>query len=711
MKDARLTELPVKHLEYLFSPPGLPLPVKGESEQGTTSVLVRGGPGAGKTTFALAIGHAIAAAGGGIVLYVTTEFSSVEIAFKATLIGLDEEAVDDWPGEEGMSPGDVAVQHLSTLRLSQTGGASAKRKRSSIDAVWSLVHLEKPGERRPPLPVRAVVIDALTLAQTGESEETLRAHLVGFIEALENEGISAVFVEELAPGASAWSSFVVDVVFDLALQPEPEMQELRRKLTLSKCRHALSIPGPHDYGLDGGVPAVWPNLFRVVTGGHGQAVPRLLVTDPLRLYVPSDMEGKWIELGSGIILSPSDKVDTHAIKALGHTPGVKSLDVHCGVRTSVGRGSHGVLVYDSEGPHAIGWAILSVAEKTGTNVCILHELDRLLSRPGWATLILHMLEGLRQVGLTVCVHAPHDAMEPVLALADLVWGTGKARRQAFPPRRHRAFVRQCVRTPWMAGYSLVTEQLSQIESAKDLETLRAVRTAIDGVAASSAGAMEGLRLATAREWMGSGINHLPLRSLLSTAGKEGHHAAWLALLTGADWHAARAALAAVESEVPAPMMLLLWKAVCAAIARNRSAIAELKAALSTPEKALVLGPLLRGLAGTDQLEEADRIITDFVARRSLAPWMLERLRADVRLDAEDPAILRDAVARLTSLTTSATLPFIHSAETWHNLGTAHDRLGEHDAAVAAFERAATVNPFLDAARQELARLQAPASPP
>jgi hypothetical protein len=711
MKGARLTELPVKHLEYLFSPPGLPLPVKGESEQGTTSILVRGGAGTGKTTFALALGHAIAASGGGIVLYLTTEFSPVEIAFKATLIGLDEEAVHVFPGAEGMSPGDVAVEHLAALRHGQPGSPSAKRKRNSIDAVWSLLHLEKPGERRPPLPVCAVVIDALTLPQTGESEETLRAHLVGFIEALENEGISVVFVEELAPGASAWSSFVVDVVFELSFHPEPEMQELRRKLTLPKSRHALSIPGPHDYGLDSGVLAVWPDLFRVMTGGHGQAVPRLLVADPLRLYVPSDMDGNWIELGAGIVLSPSDKIDTHAIKALAHTPGVKSLNVHCGVKTSVGRGPHGVVVYDSEGPHAIGWAILSVAEKAGTNVCILHDLDRLLSRAGWATLVLHMLEGLRQVGLTVCVHSPYDAMEPALALADLVWGTGKARRQALSPRRHRAFVRQCVRTPWMAGYSLVTEQLSQIESAKDLETLRAVRTAIDGVAASSAGAIEGLRLATAREWMGSAINHLPLRSLLAAGGKEGHHAAWLALLTGADWHAARAALAAVETEVPAPMMLLLWKAVCAAIAKNPSAIAELQAALASPEKALVLGPLLRGLAGTDQLEEADRIIADFGARRSLAPWMLERLRADVRLDAEDPAVLRDAVARLTALTTNASLPFIHSAETWHNLGTVHDRLGQHDTAIAAFERAATVNPFLDAARQELTRLQPPHSPP
>jgi len=84
----RLTELPVHHLEYVFSPPGLPLPVKGDTEIGTTSILVRGGAGTGKTTFALALAHAVAKANSGLVLYLTTEFSPVEITFKATLIGL-----------------------------------------------------------------------------------------------------------------------------------------------------------------------------------------------------------------------------------------------------------------------------------------------------------------------------------------------------------------------------------------------------------------------------------------------------------------------------------------------------------------------------------------------------------------------------------------------------------------------------------------------
>jgi hypothetical protein len=65
VKTERLLDLPIKHLDYVFSPPGLPLPAKGETDFGTTSILVRGGAGTGKTTFALALAHATAKAGGG----------------------------------------------------------------------------------------------------------------------------------------------------------------------------------------------------------------------------------------------------------------------------------------------------------------------------------------------------------------------------------------------------------------------------------------------------------------------------------------------------------------------------------------------------------------------------------------------------------------------------------------------------------------------
>ena len=130
-----------------------------------------------------------------------------------------------------------------------------------------------------------------------------------------------------------------------------------------------------------------------------------------------------------------------------------------------------------------------------------------------------------------------------------------------------------------------------------------------------------------------------------------------------------------------------------------------------PEGTLVLAPLLRGLASTNQLDEADRIIADVGASHTLAPWMLDRLRADTRLDAESPVVLHDAARRLAKLAADESLPLVHRAEVWHNLGTALDRLRKRAGAILCFERASALNPLLDAAREELERLQAPKPAP
>jgi KaiC/GvpD/RAD55 family RecA-like ATPase/tetratricopeptide (TPR) repeat protein len=710
MKPMLLTDLPVKHLEYVFSPPGLPLPVKGESEQGTTSILVRGGPGAGKTTFALALAHAIAKAGGGLVLYLTTEFSPVEIAFKATLIGLPEEVVDVWPGAASLVAGNVVVEHLSVVRQGRPVLSSAERKRGAIDAVWGLLHPEKENEKRPPLPVRAVVIDALTLPEAGESEGALRADLVAFVQALENEGISVVLVEELAAVAAAWSSFVVDVVFELSFQPDPETHDLRRKLTVSKCRYALSIPGPHDYGLESGVPGVWPDLLRIVSGPHGKSGTPQVARNAPTICVPMTSEESWASFGASVVLSPYDKTQGRAVRALQHTPGFAWVDVNCGARTAIRTPSHGMEADDHEGPYAIGWCILAVAAQGRANACLFQNLDGLLSWPGWTVPVIHLLEGLRLMGFMVCVHSPSAAIQSLDAMTDLAWGPGKHRPVTLTRRRHRALARLCVGTPWLKDNIPYAQQLAQIDGATNLQLLQAAREMIDSEAAATAplpNTLKKLQLTTLYERSGGKIDDARRADLLNAGGKEGQQAAWLALLTSADWHAARAALAAVESDKPDATMLLLWKAVCAAIAKNLAAIDELKALLTSPDESLILDPLLRGLGRTDQLDEADGIIDEVGKRHSLAPWMLERLRADIRLESDERPILLDAMVRLITLTVDESIPLVHRAEIWHNLGTAQDRLGQRDAAIASFEHASALNPFLDAARDEIERLRSP----
>lgn len=714
MKCIRLTELPVKHLEHVFSPPGLPLPAKGESDQGTTSILVRGGAGTGKTTFALALAHAIAKSADGLVLYLTTEFSPVEIAFKATLIGLSEEAVDVWPGTEGLPSGGVVVEHLSAVRNGRPVLSSAERKRGVIDAVWGLLHPEKEGAERPPRPVRAVVIDALTLPEAGETEGALRADLVAFVQALESEGISVVLVEELAAGAPAWASFVVDVVFELVFQPEPETQDLRRKLTVSKCRYAISIPGPHDYGLENGSPSVWPDLFRVLTMASESKGTSLFRTVPPRLMVPVGSAGNWARIGASIILSSFDKPSMKVRRVLTRTPGSTELVIRCGATTVILSSSHTCSINEDDGVHAIGWHIVSSARQIGANECVFEDIERFLSTPGSTARLIRLLEALCYMGFMVCVHSPLAAVEPLHPVADLIWGGGKYRMLTLPPRRQRRFSRRCLHVPWLAGTPMA-RLIARMESHLDKVAMQRDRDALADVQLSQAttpkGALPSLPILAGQERRGAKANADHLKLLMAAGGIASHHAAWLALHTGADWHAARAALTAVESEAPDPSMLLLWKAICAAIAKNLAAIDELKSLLGTPDEALILDPLLRGLGATDQIDEADRVIADLGARHALAPWKLHRLHAEVRLDSEAGVMVRDALLRLESLSTDDKLPLIDRAEIWHNLGVARDRQGLRDAAITAFERAASLNPYLDAAREELERLRGPKPAP
>lgn len=716
MQCTRLTDLPVRHLEHVFSPPGLPLPAKGESDQGTTSILVRGGAGTGKTTFALALAHAIAKAGNGLVLYLTTEFSPVEIAFKATLIGLPEEVVDVWPGAEGLPSGGVVVEHLSAVRNGRPVLSSAERKRGVIDAVWGLLHPEpEEGDaRRPPLPVRSVVIDALTLPEPGEHDGALRADLVAFVQALESEGVSVVLVEELAPGAAAWSSFVVDAVFELAFHPDAETGDLRRKLIVSKSRYAISIPGPHDYGLQNGVPSVWPDIFRVVTLARESSGPPLFRAVPPRLVVPMSVEDVWSWLDASIILSPFDKTLSKALHVLRSTPGSKEMIITCGASTVIATASQNLTVSEDDGIHAIGWGILSNVEKAEANECVFQDIERFLSHSGSTARVIRLLEALTWMGFMVCVHSPAAAIAPLYPVADLVWD-GKRRMARLPKHPQRSLARRCLRVPWLEESAPATRFITGIDEVREETVLRERRKDLDDLivtaSETSATMHDWLSLTTAREHSGTKMPKEDLSRLKQARGKHSHRAAWLALQAGADWHAARAALAAVESETPDPSLLLLWKAICASLAQNRAAMDELDSLLGSPDEALILDPLLRGLGATDQLDEADRIITDIGARHALTPWQIERLHAEVRLDSEVDTALKDAASRLLSLTADETLPLIDRAEIWHNLGVARDRLDDRSGALAAFEQASKLNPFLDAAREELERLRSPKPAP
>lgn len=246
------------------------------------------------------------------------------------------------------------------------------------------------------------------MPEPGDNDGAQRADLVAFVQARENEGVSVVLVEELAPGAAAWSSFVVDVVFELSFQPDPETQDLRRKLTLSKCRYALSIPGPHDYGLEGGRPAVWPDLFRIVTISQESMETPLFRVEPPRLVLPLENENSWTFIDASILLSPYDITASNATRTLECTPGVTELTINCSARTFVGTLDQLSFVNEDDGIHAIGWATLTAAKKTGANLCFFSNLERLLSRPDLRTRASRLLEALRLMGFMLTPSARLD---------------------------------------------------------------------------------------------------------------------------------------------------------------------------------------------------------------------------------------------------------------------------------------------------------------
>lgn len=422
MKGAPITRLAIGHLEHVFSPPGLPLPFKGKEDVGTTSVLVRGGAGTGKTTFALALAHALALASGGAVLYLTTEFSPVEVAFKASILGLPDTAVLPWPGGNEHPAGAILVEHLANTSPAEEireDASSASHRQRSLEAVWNLLHPDE--EAATPSAVRAVVIDALTLLDpTAPSAEgrALRAELIEFIQALEGEGRSVVLVEELGAGTPAWSAFVVDVVFELSMVPHPRTGELQRKLTLSKCRYAISIPGPHDYGLEHGRPTVWPDLLRVVAGrGDSHGLRR---ATPPHTLLPVAAKGSWCEVEGRVGLF--ELTDDHVIELLSRAPGTRAIWFDCSAVTRLIFLSSELLLEaaETESVHALAW-MLQNEPLASANTCIFDGLDSLVLREGEDS-VVHVLEALAQLGYTVIVRGINSRFFAIRANATYHWG-------------------------------------------------------------------------------------------------------------------------------------------------------------------------------------------------------------------------------------------------------------------------------------------------
>jgi KaiC/GvpD/RAD55 family RecA-like ATPase len=707
MSDKRLQKFSVPGLEYVFVPPGLPLIAKGASEPATTSLLVRGGAGTGKTTLAVALAHTIAKEQEGLVLYLTTEFVPTELVYKAKTLGLPEGQVVEWRRPpEALQAGAILVEHLMRTEAGKDVQTGGERKRAAINAIWEVLNGQKvdaPAGALPRPPVRAVVIDAFGLPDAEPADPRLRGELLALIQALEIGGISTILVEEAVPASEHWLPFVADIVFELELWADPETGELLRKLKCPKSRYATAIPGPHEYGLDNGRPNVWPDLVSV---GGFRASSLKTSNAPPAVFFTLESEGEYVVCPGGtILLSEYDRGPSVAA-AFSVTPGLRIAHVDCGSVAKILLPKGGIIQSPGGGaPISLGWTLIRMHEGGLINAVFLQNLDFYLSHSRSVVSTFHMLEMLRMDGITVCVHGPKASLGPLSVLADF-----SSIKVSGPIRRVLRRARPCSAVRWLGniwgmpaareGKDSVDAAMSQmVAGEKSLSELMSLANELNYGNASERPSADRLLAATLFHLLGdSGRTRVAIETARQSSFSLAMICAWIQSWMGDDLGAARTCL------LPKPEFVYvdLWELLSVVYARNETVIVDADR-LETVAP-LGHGLLWRALSARNDFEKIDGLSRALAVRYGSPLWFTERMQADGRLENDDEAPVREALVRLQTLSCDEEIPSVHRAEIFFNLGVAKERLNDISGAVEAYKQARTINPYLEVATQALAAL-------
>jgi KaiC/GvpD/RAD55 family RecA-like ATPase len=660
-----LRELTIKRLEHIFDPPGLPLVAKSSPDLYTTSILVRGGPGTGKTTLALALGQAIAADGGGALVYLTTEFSPAEIRFKADLLRLDERGIPlwAWSGSRSKAPqatvGAVFVHHISPPATSEDPdvqafeASSAGKKQVILEAAWQLLDIGE-GQTRPSIagiPVRAVVIDAFILPDYGGDDAEVRTDLVAFIQALETLGVTPVLVEEVAPDSPSWFPFIVDLVFLLSHQKSAE-REWERTLTCPKSRYGLVSAGPHTYSLtDKWTPALFPAIRHAARGIPG-------VTRPLRFALPIGQEHWHVAAGHHVILNAAESGTFFDI--LAQTPGAISLQVKFGYPCTISGPQFDWVVDSSEGPSVLAWTILDAVAESGANVVIVYAVSRVMRREWWRLPVEQILDALRAVGLVVVVVDEHAAIKNLTPVADLSFlplmspsptGTIEGQIQLRQPRITKFSPR-----PFLSGLLWADP------------TEKRITVGVPGMNPD-------LRVTRRDE-----LNSTTLAAALQPLG-----------------------------------LTPMWLVACAWVAGNPEAMEDLEARIVADPKvhAYLAAPLVRARTrwqGVAAAELCARRILEHTPWAAEIPGLRKRIEAEIRLDRDEPLVRDEGIAWLQAVLQMDILPPLHRAEAHFNLAVGLELRGDLPGAITNLAYATELNPDLYPARRMQERID-PNVPP
>ncbi len=398
----RILKLHVRQLEYLFSPPGMPVVAKVPEAAESTSILVRGKAGTGKTTLATTLALAIAEFGEGRAAYLGTEIAPADVFWKLEKLGLKKEEVAAW--DRAQPQHRVLVQHLSAA-TERDVTQPERRMQVALEILWEMVTNPPAG-----LPLRAVVVDAFSLVGA-KPDQSMRGDLLALIQASEARGVSVILVEEASSTGSEWGAYLVDVVFELVWGEDPDTGGMLRKLACSKVRYSRSRAGPHDYGMEGESVAVWPALTSLQHELWGEE--NRPVVEPL--LVP--WSGGIAIARGGLFASVYDSKNGNFLRVLRNSPWFDTPRISCG---TVSRGQGDTFVDAIEGPEALIWmAVPTVEENTSV---VFQDVEALLGRKRFRHPLMDGLAALAQAGFRIIVHGPDHAVREMPAAFRIIFG-------------------------------------------------------------------------------------------------------------------------------------------------------------------------------------------------------------------------------------------------------------------------------------------------
>lgn len=456
MKLDRLRDAGVRHLEYLFSPAGLPLVPRHADVPPTTSIAVRGAAGTGKTTLALSLAKALADhAGKGAIYYLSTEVSPADPRWKAQGLGLDDAQVGD--AREPAGGQQLYVDHLALHDEGQPDDPG-ERTRRALELAWQWVEAHAADTR-----TRVLIIDAFTLVGARRQPED-RTQLLQLLHALEARGLVPILVEEAGVEGSDWVAYLVDLVFELSWEPDPDTGVRLRKLACPKSRYATALYGPHDYGREGEALAVWPALADVVGGSDG---PTLTRPRPPTLLLPAS-EQRVVSTSGGLLVAASfDQVEPRFLRTLLGLPWVKADKLILGSLAQLGglRASH------CEGPNSLLWWWAD-GQPRGPRVLVVAGVSFAFGRRRFEPGLLDSLRALAEAGYLVFVEASGSELERLGEVFDFMVGKDIRWRATTAPLKILSAVRALRPEGQTEPSALVAEYLGGPDEPSRLALLR-----------------------------------------------------------------------------------------------------------------------------------------------------------------------------------------------------------------------------------------------